>query len=445
MSERRCDVTSDGSGRALQPPAGERRRDVTLTADEQLHLLVQQLRVAETNLQAFAAGQVDAVISPVSDTPILLRHAREALAESEVRYRRLITRMSAVLFELLPDGKIAFVNDAAACITGYQREEVLGQNWWSLFFPGELAAETLDLQAQLATEDVIGAQIRLAAKNGALIALELNTANRYDAHGRLERVIGLGIDVTARIQAQEAVRRLDEQLLNQQRHLTHRFMTTLEEERRAISFELHDGLTQYVMSSFAFLDTYTATMADAAHVPWPAELKLGMKYLSEAVVEARRLVNGLRALALDELGLVGSLEQLLAEEQGRARWLEADLIQKNPIPRFDTVLETAAYRVVQEALTNIRKHAAATRVHVTFALEPALHSRGSWLVVEVRDWGKGFTVAEKRQQYDHVGLQSMAERVNRLKGSFTIESSPGQGTCVCARFPTDQRSGPPLL
>jgi PAS domain S-box-containing protein len=411
--------------------------DGILSADEQLLILVQQLRSAEMNLQAFAADQVDAVISPASETPILLRHAREALAESEIRYRRLISRMSAVLFELLPDGTISFVNDAAACITGFPKEEMIGQNWWSLCFPGERSAETGELRNHLEVEDVIGFQVGLTGRSGGRITLELTTANRYDGSGRLRRIIGLGIDVTARNHAQEEVRRLDEQLLNQQRLLTHRFMTTLEEERRAISFELHDGLTQYVMSSFAFLDSYATVMGDTTNTPMPAELRLGMKCLHEAVVEARRLVNGLRALALDELGLVRSLEQLLLEEQERAGWQEAELIQEALIPRFDTVLETAAYRVAQEALTNIRKHAEATRVQVAFALEPEPDSEGSWLVVEVRDWGKGFTLTEKCRHYDHVGLQSMEERVNLLKGSFRIESSPGKGTRVCARFPVD--------
>lgn len=423
-------------------PLSEMPGSPTPSAEEQLHNLVQQLRIAETNLQAFVAGQVDAVISPVSETPFLLSQAREALAESERRYRRLITRMAAILFELLPDGTISFVNDAACDITGYEREEMLGQKWWTLFFPGEKPAGTQDLQSRLEAGDVIGAEIELTTKNGATITLDLNTANLYNAQGGLERVIGLGIDVTARNRAQEALRLLDEQLLNQQRLLTHRFMTTLEEERRAISFELHDGLTQYVMSSFAFLDSYMDTMSETPNVAMPSELKMGMVCLQEAVVEARRLVNGLRALELDELGLVGALEQLLIDEQRHAHWKQADLIQQAPIPRFHTVLETAAYRIVQEALANTRKHAEATRVQVTFALTSDAQIPGTFLTLEVRDWGKGFVVADKRHHEDHVGLQSMAERVNLLKGKFEIESTPGEGTRISARFPIDYHMAP---
>lgn len=401
--------------------------------EDQLQILVQQLHTAETNLQAFVAGRVDAVISPVSDAPILLRQARQTLAESERRYRRLITRMSAILFELLPDGTIAFVNEAACDVTGYTREEMLGEKWWTLFFSGQRLAGMQDLQARLEAGDVIGAQIALTSKSGAPLFLELNTANRYDAVGRLERVIGLALDVTTRNMAREALRQLDEQLLKQQRLLTHRLISALEEERRALSFELHDGLTQYVMSSFAFLDSYIDTVTpDMESVP--AELRMAMVCLREAVVEARRLVDGLQALALDELGLVGALQQLLNEEQERAQWHEAELVEMTPIPRLTPALETAAYRLAQESLTNARRHAEAPRVQVTLAvLETEFQGASLWIAVQ--DWGKGFSVAETLRQSDHIGLQSMAERVNLLQGEFRIESRPGGGTRICARFP----------
>ena len=252
------------------------------------------------------------------------------------------------------------------------------------------------------------------------------------------RVVVAHENITQRRQAEEQVRRLGEQHLGQQRLLTQRFISTLEEERRAISFELHDGLTQYVMSSFAFFNSYSASLASDDN-SLPSDLKKGLKYLHEAVIEARRMVNGLRSLALDELGLVGALEQLLVEEQERARWQEAPLVVPAPIPRFDTALETAAYRVVQEALTNIRKHAEAKRVLVRLEVvsEGASSGMGKRLVVEVRDWGKGFTVEEKREDYDHVGLHSMEERVILLRGTILIESRPGEGTRVYAEFPIE--------
>ena len=261
-------------------------------------------------------------------------------------------------------------------------------------------------------------------------------------------------DITARRHAEEEIQRQAEQHILQQRALTarflgtleeerrsqrlltHRIITALEEERRAISFELHDGLTQYVMSSFAFFDSYAAEVGQT-NSAFPEDLQKGLKYLQDAVIEARRLVNGLRSLALDELGLVGALEQLLNEERERTPWDDAPLRVPAPIPRFDPMLETAVYRVVQEALSNIRKHAATRRVEVTLLLIASADNAQRRLQIEVRDWGKGFAVSEKRTKYDHIGLHSMAERVYLLQGSIRIESQPGEGTRVIAEIPID--------
>jgi len=169
----------------------------------------------------------------------------------------------------------------------------------------------------------------------------------------------------------------------------------------------------------------------------PIDLQKGLQYLHDAVIEARRMVNGLRSLALDELGLVGALEQLLNEEAERMLLEEAPLIVPVPIPRFEPMLETAAYRVVQEALSNIRKHAQTKRVAVTIRLISSVDREKSRLQIEVQDWGKGFTVSEKRETYSHVGIHSMAERVHLLQGTMQIESKLGEGTRIVAEFPVD--------
>lgn len=263
------------------------------------------------------------------------------------------------------------------------------------------------------------------------------SVTRFVGEGRV-RVVVAHENITERKQAEEQVRQLGVQNLNQQRMLTHRIITTLEEERLAISFELHDGLTQYVMSSFAFFESYAAGVAPTTEA-LPEDLQKGLKYLQEAVIEARRMVNGLRALALDEQGLAAALDQLVHEERERACWQTAEMVIVTPIPRFDTVLETAAYRVVQEALTNIRKHARAQRVEVTLDIGRSETLDMRCLQVEVRDWGRGFTVGEKRKASNHVGLHSMEERVNLLRGAILIESEPGQGTRIFAEFPIENR------
>lgn len=218
-------------------------------------------------------------------------------------------------------------------------------------------------------------------------------------------------------------------LLERQRALLSGILNAQEEERRAVAYELHDGLTQYVMASHAHLEAFRRARQAGKTDKAERELDQGRTYLKDAVVESRRLVNGLRALALDDLGLVGALEQLLAEEKMRAGWAEAPFVHNVADQRFDTLLETAAYRVAQEALTNVRKHAGAARVHV------CLFANGSTLTLEVRDTGAGFVPEEKMRDHGRLGLLGMSERVHLLGGTFVLRSAPGQGTVVRAVFP----------
>ncbi|HLV79541.1 MAG TPA: PAS domain S-box protein [Chthonomonadaceae bacterium] len=224
-------------------------------------------------------------------------------------------------------------------------------------------------------------------------------------------------------------------LLSRQRHLVSGLIAAQEEERRAVAYDLHDGLTQYVMASHAHLEAFKRAHQAKNEDKAEREMEQGLRYLKEAVVESRRLVNGLRSLVLDDLGLAGAVEQLLADEKERAGWQAADLVHNIAGRRFDATLETAAYRVIQEALTNARKHADTNGVQVTLLACRQEQTGGSELRVEVKDSGKGFVPEEKLGLEGHVGLQGMAERVSLLGGSYRIESAPQAGTMIHASFP----------
>lgn len=225
------------------------------------------------------------------------------------------------------------------------------------------------------------------------------------------------------------------QMLLQQRALVSGLIAAQEEERRAVAYDLHDGLTQFVMASHAHLEAFRRAHADGKEERAARELDQGLRYLKEAVLESRRLVNGLRSLALDDLGLAGALEQLLAEEKARTGWEKADLIHNVAGRRFEKTLETAAYRVAQEALTNARKHAAARQVRVLLLADNEERPQGGRLTLEVRDWGVGFVPEEKAGEQGHIGLQGMIERVSLMGGTFELQSAPGEGTVVRASFP----------
>ncbi len=224
-------------------------------------------------------------------------------------------------------------------------------------------------------------------------------------------------------------------LLARQRALVSGLIAAQEEERRALAYDLHDGLTQYVMAAHAHLETFRRASEAGNTTKAGRELDQGLRYLKEAVVESRRLVTGLRSLALDDLGLSGALEQLLAEEKARAGWQEAEFLHNVTDRRYDKTLETTLYRVIQEALTNARKHAHTDRVRVILLAENDGSTGIPQLTVEIRDWGRGFVPAEKTGDYSRVGLHGMMERTALVNGTFTLQSAPGEGTVLRAVFP----------
>lgn len=225
------------------------------------------------------------------------------------------------------------------------------------------------------------------------------------------------------------------QLLTRQRALVRSLIAAQEEERRAVAYDLHDGLTQFVMASHAHLEAFKRAYESGNQERAERQLDQGLRYLKESVVESRRLVNGLRSLALDDLGLAGALEQLIVEEKARAGWQHVDFLHNIAGHRFDVAVETAAYRVAQEALTNVRKHARTERVRVHLIIKTGAGSGPSWLTLEIHDSGAGFVPEEKMAEEGRVGLHSMRERVQLLGGTYLLESAPGKGTSVRASFP----------
>lgn len=230
------------------------------------------------------------------------------------------------------------------------------------------------------------------------------------------------------------------QMMHRQRALASSLITNQEEERRALAYDLHDGLTQFVMAAHAHLEAFRAARNTGKIERADRELDQGLKYLKEAVVESRRLISGLRSLALDDLGLTGALEQLISEEKLRSGWITAEFVHNIDGRRFDKSLETTVYRVVQEALTNAHKHAVTEKIQVILWAESNESTEDEKLRLEVKDWGNGFSVEQHGVETSGVGLQGMAERVRLMRGAYHLESAFGEGTLIRAIFPALQQA-----
>jgi signal transduction histidine kinase len=198
-----------------------------------------------------------------------------------------------------------------------------------------------------------------------------------------------------------------------------------EEERQRIARELHDGLVPVLASLGIRLHTVGKRLDREEH-PMAGEIRGMAEQAQASSRDIRRLIHDLRPVALDELGLVPALRQHLArceQEHGLVIDLMADEGQRLAGP-----METALFRIVQEAVNNVIRHAQALHVSVT------LKRAREQVTLQVVDDGQGFE-AQLPRSGRHVGLWSMRERVEQLGGQFEVRSTPGRGTVVTAVIP----------
>jgi signal transduction histidine kinase len=200
-----------------------------------------------------------------------------------------------------------------------------------------------------------------------------------------------------------------------------RLVTTREEERRRLRRDLHDGLGPQLASQTL---TLTAARKLLHENPDAADALLAdaTVHVQEAITDIRRLVYDLRPPALDDLGLIAALREQIAQYQSSGISFTLDV--PDQLPELSAAVEVACYRIIQEALTNVVRHAHARICTIHIALNGVL-------ILEITDDGTGLT-AEYRSG---VGFSSMRERAEELGGSCVIESITAGGTRVYAQLP----------
>ena len=220
--------------------------------------------------------------------------------------------------------------------------------------------------------------------------------------------------------------RLHEERLAMLRQQFTQVAAVQDEERRRIARELHDGVGPSLASLRIRLRTVHKLLQRAQN-PMAAEVEELAEQAQASIRDIRRLIDDLRPAVLDELGLVAALREYVAryqEDQGIA----VTLALPDQAPRLPPALETALFRIVQEALANVARHAQADRAEV------ALSYGSGQVTLSVLDRGRGFD-PQTRRPGSHLGLWSMQERVEPFGGRFQVESAPGRGTRLTVTVP----------
>lgn len=262
---------------------------------------------------------------------------------------------------------------------------------------------------------------RVRSPEGGVSWIELVGQVYADDEGRPAFVRGVAFDVTDKQEFLEE--------LGRRKAVLRRLIKVQENERQMLCHEIHDGMMQYAIGAAMLLEI---AQAEADSPEQAKQITTALDCLRRGIAEGRQLIRGVRSAALDDLGLTAGIQDLV--DQMAAFGISVDARLCDDLDGIPTELQTTVYRVVQESLTNVRKHADTDRAQVEIQRTPLE------LTIRVIDAGKGFDVTARTA--DGFGLEGMAERVRLAGGDFAIESSPGAGSCVRARLPIASGEAP---
>jgi len=361
--------------------------------------------------------------SRVEERTTELRVALEALQESQAFNSSLLIDAPNPILVINPDTSIRYVNPALEKISGFSSKELVGRKapypWWT--------EETLHKTQKDFNEAIHKGARRVEelfqTKNGDRYWVEI-TSIPVKSKGDFKYYLSNWFETTERRRAEEHIHALTQQLLKAQ-----------ENERQMISRELHDRVGQ----DLSMLKIGFDTLFDIH-----SEVPLGIRQrvsefstiLQQSIMAIRDLAYDLRPPSLDQLGLVRTIFQhceAFSEKTGLVVDFNAAGMDKLRLD-FDT--EITLYRLVQEGLNNINKHADANRAAIRLVASfPSI-------ILRIEDDGKGFDVQKRlitASNEKRMGLRSMEERVNLLKGKLRIQSLPEEGTKICIEVPYKEK------
>ncbi|MGA9159685.1 MAG: ATP-binding protein, partial [Actinomycetota bacterium] len=392
-----------------------------LAAAIALRILVNQVRGTQSQRAVHdALDQKEVALRETDKALARLQRANETLRESEERLRAVFESAVDGIVELDPTDVIVRANGAFCRMIELPQSLVEGQPWAAL-------AASIQADEHFASLSATGQGT--LQREGHAIYLESRTS---EVPGDPPRRLLLVRDVTAARVADQTIRSLFKFLQDRDEDRTRimrRTNAAIESERNRIARDLHDGPVQGVSAASLSLEAVLLMLKAGELDEGLGVLAKVRAELSEEADNLRRLMSGLRPPLLEERGLIPALRETV-DRFGRDYHVHTEFAGHASV-EIPQDLETLAYRVVQEALSNTAKHA--NPISVTVAVE----TTGGQLRVEVIDDGQGFDSGRAREylQSGRVGLASMRERVELANGTFLVHSMPGRGTTVVASLP----------
>ncbi|HEX3581066.1 MAG TPA: MHYT domain-containing protein [Thermoanaerobaculia bacterium] len=335
----------------------------------------------------------------------LLTSTVERLHAERALFNRLFEETPQPVAMTTADGRVVRTNQEFTRMFGYSPPEAVGRLLVDLIVPPEARDDSRLGDDLIAEGQRVDGESTRRTKDGVPLQVAITRLPVAMPRGPVE-IYEMFRDITERVKADEAMRGYPRRLLEE-----------LGAERRRIARELHDEIGQ-------LLTTLRLTLRLNGEAG--SDLARAQAILDELIERVRNLALDLGPALLDDFGLPTALASLFERYKGMDIEFEQWGLNDR---RFASEVETAAYRIVQEAVTNVARHAGVNRANVR------IWATKDRLEIEVEDRGKGFDLSRTDSARSAFGLAGMRERAHILGGSLTIESMPGDGTRVTAELP----------
>jgi len=391
-------------------------------------VLLTGLNDTKVALQALVMGAQDYLIKGDFDEKLLSRAIRysmermrnlQHLRESEERYRELFNNNPMPMWVFDADS-LCFLeaNSAAIQHYGYGQDEFLNMSLADLRLDGDRRRLTAEVaQVRVERDGIKKGILQHKKKNGQVIFVDM--AWHWISYKSQPAVLVLANDVTERIQLEKE---LNEQRVNRQRQITEAVIEAQEKERTEIGKELHDNVNQILGASNLYINT-AMTDEDMRQ----ELLERSTELVSKAINEIRKISKSLITPGLREIGLIESIEDIIDDLRLTRQDLQIELdLQNISEEQIEDRRKLTLFRIVQEQLNNIVKHAKATRVLIRLSIE------GTSTVLSVADNGVGFDPGSHRKG---VGITNIMSRAELLNGKVEIATAPGDGCTLTVSMP----------
>jgi PAS domain S-box-containing protein len=337
----------------------------------------------------------------------------------------IVTSSEDAILSKALDGTIRSWNAAAERLYGYTAAEAVGRSI-AIIVPDELASEIGEILGEItANRRVEHFETVRRRKDGSLVEVSLSVSPVHDRSGKVVAASVIARDVSGRRALEAALQESERRRLE----ILASMLRAEEAERSRIATELHDDTVQVMTASLFALDRVALIARRSENEQIESAVTVTRATLEEATARARRLMFELRPAILHEQGLVAAVN-VIADQTRRETGARTAV--RGSAGRYGHAVEEIAYRSIQEALSNVRRHAAATEVEIRLADD------GEALVCEVADDGRGFDAEAVRGRPGaalHAGLDTMIERIRAAGGTSTLRTAPGRGTRVRMRIP----------